>query len=123
MKMTMTEAEKYQALRQLVKLTDVTGQGKMSALRHGMEEVLTPRQKQLVHMYYMEQKPMQLIAEELGLPFTLTELMGFEAKLKAQRQEEIASHDDDPDFEIPEYSYWLLDRGWSNEESKFCGDK
>ena len=62
-------------------------------------------------------------AEELGLPFTLTELMGFEAKLKAQRQEEIASHDDDPDFEIPEYSYWLLDRGWSNEESKFCGDK
>ena len=63
------------------------------------------------------------IAEELGLPFTLTELMGFEAKLKAQRQEEIASHDADPDFEIPEYSYWLLDRGWSNEESKFCGDK
>lgn len=63
----MTEAEKYQALRQLVKLTDVTGQGKMSALRHGMEEVLTPRQKQLVHMYYIEQKPMQLIAEELGL--------------------------------------------------------
>ena len=52
--MTMTEAEKYQALRQLVKLTDVTGQGKMSALRHGMEEVLTPRQKQLVHMYYIE---------------------------------------------------------------------
>ena len=66
MKMTMTEAEKYQALRQLVKLTDVTGQGKMSALRHGMEEVLTPRQKQLVHMYYIEQKPMQLIAEELS---------------------------------------------------------
>ena len=65
--MTMTEAEKYQARRQLVKLTDVTGQGKMSALRHGMEEVLTPRQKQLVHMYYIEQKPMQLIAEELGL--------------------------------------------------------
>lgn len=63
------------------------------------------------------------VAEELGLPFTLTELMGYEAKLKAQRQEELASHDDDPDFEPPEYSYWLLDRGWSSEESKFCGDK
>ncbi len=63
------------------------------------------------------------VAEELGVPFTVTELMGYEAKLKASRQEEIASHGPDEDYEVPEYSYWLLDRGWSNEESKFCGDK
>lgn len=63
----MTDEEKYQALRQLIKLTDVTGKGKISALRHGMNEALTPRQKQLVHMYYIEQKPMKQIASELGL--------------------------------------------------------
>lgn len=63
------------------------------------------------------------VAEELGTPFTVTELMGYEAKLKAARQEEIASHGADEGYQVPEYSYWLLDRGWSNEESKFCGDK
>lgn len=63
------------------------------------------------------------IAEELGTPFTVTELMGYEAKLKAARQEEIASHGAEEGYQVPEYSYWLLDRGWSNEESKFCGDK
>lgn len=63
----MTDEEKYRALRQLIKLTDVTGEGKIVALRHGMNEALTPRQKQLVHMYYIEQKPMTQIADELGL--------------------------------------------------------
>ena len=44
------------------------------------------------------------IAQEIGLPFTLDDKW-------------LAEPDDGGD------SYWLLDRGWSDDEAKFCGDK
>ena len=44
------------------------------------------------------------IAAELDLPFTVL-------KLERQAKEEVG-----------EFSYWLLDHGWSNDEAQFCGE-
>ena len=49
------------------------------------------------------------VAEELGLPFTLKELRNYE---------ELSDEDMAVDYET---TYWLLDRGWSNDEAAFCG--
>ena len=53
------------------------------------------------------------IAAELDLPFTVGELRAYETKLKLQRQAK---------EEVREFSYWLLDHGWSNDEARFCGE-
>ena len=60
------------------------------------------------------------IAEELGLPFTLAELRAYETRKKLSRVKpdvpiEEGEEDEDADFE----GYWLLDRGWENDESIF----
>ena len=60
------------------------------------------------------------IAEAEGLPFTLQELRAYETRLKLSRikpdvQIEEGDADEDEDFE----GYWLLDRGWENDESAF----
>lgn len=60
------------------------------------------------------------IAEELGLPFTLQELRAYETRKKLSRVKpdvpiEEGEEDEDADFE----GYWLLDRGWENDESVF----
>ncbi len=60
------------------------------------------------------------IAEAEGLPFTLQELRAYETRLKLSRikpdvQIEEGEADEDEDFE----GYWLLDRGWENDESAF----
>ena len=60
------------------------------------------------------------IAEAEGLPFTLQELRAFETKkmlsrIKPDVQIEEGEADEDEDFE----GYWLLDRGWENDESAF----
>ena len=65
------------------------------------------------------------VAEELGLPFTLKELRNYEL-LKGGRQQqdreltddEMAADEMAADYET---TYWLLDRGWSNDEAAFCG--
>lgn len=59
------------------------------------------------------------VAEELGLPFTVEELRAYETKkLLAERTEEIAGG------EVPEsHEYWLLNRGWENNEAAFCGSE
>ena len=59
-------------------------------------------------------------AEAEGLPFTLQELRAYETRLKLSRikpdvQIEEGEADEDEDFE----GYWLLDRGWENDESAF----
>jgi len=59
------------------------------------------------------------VAEELGLPFSIMDLFVYESRLKQSRN---------PDEEITEvipeenYVYWLVDRGWKNDESRFCGE-
>ena len=60
------------------------------------------------------------IAEAEGLPFTLQELRAYETRLKLSRikpdvQIDEGEEDEDEDFE----GYWLLDRGWENDESAF----
>ena len=60
------------------------------------------------------------IAEEMGLGFTLTDLKKYETKLKFKRSTEPSPEEGD-EVKIP--VYWLLDRGWQNDEAVFCGDK
>ena len=60
------------------------------------------------------------IAEEMGLGFTLSDLKKYETKLKFQHSLEPAIQEGD---EVVHAVYWLLDRGWQNDESVFCGDK
>ncbi len=60
------------------------------------------------------------VAAELGLPFTLQELRAYETRKKLSRVRpdvpiEEGEEDEDADFE----GYWLLDRGWENDESVF----
>lgn len=62
------------------------------------------------------------IAAEQGLPFTLDDLRKYETRKKMAR----ATQDPDEWLAEPDdggESYWLLDRGWSDDESKFCGGK
>ncbi len=59
------------------------------------------------------------IAAELGLPFTIDELRKYETRKKMAR----ATQDPDEWLQQPiddGESYWLLDHGWSDDESKFC---
>lgn len=62
------------------------------------------------------------VAEELGLPFTLKELRNYEL-LKWGRQHQDRELTDDEMATDDETTYWLLDRGWTNDEAAFCGDK
>ena len=59
--------EEYMALRQYIKLVGSGSQGLTESVRQALEHELTPRQRQLVNMYYIEQMQMQDIAEERGL--------------------------------------------------------
>lgn len=62
------------------------------------------------------------IAAEQGLPFTLDDLRKYETRKKMAR----ATQNPDEWLTEPDdggESYWLLDRGWSDDESKFCSGK
>ena len=59
--------EEYMALRQYIKLVSEASGGTAGALRRAINSELTRRQRQLISMYYIEQLPMQEIADELGL--------------------------------------------------------
>lgn len=60
------------------------------------------------------------IAEEMGLGFTLLDLKKYETRLKFKHSTEPAIEEGD---EVVLPVYWLLDRGWQNDESVFCGDE
>lgn len=55
------------------------------------------------------------IAEELGLGFTVKELRAYETRLKMDRLR------DDAEIGGPEEEqvFWLLDRGWNTDKSRF----
>lgn len=59
--------EEYQALRKFLKIIESSDGGMVSRVKIAIDDELTDRQKQLVHMYYIEQNRMQDIADELGL--------------------------------------------------------
>lgn len=60
------------------------------------------------------------IAEEIGLPFSVSDLRKYETRRKMARATK------NPDEWLAEpvdagESYWLLDRGWTDDEAKFGG--
>ena len=68
MEKNISREEEYQALRSLLKLaSDTKHQRAADFVRIAIEEELTPRQRQLVEMYYLRQIPMQYIGRELGI--------------------------------------------------------
>lgn len=60
------------------------------------------------------------IAAELGLPFTVDELRAYETRKKLSRvKPDVPIEEGDPDEDADFEGYWLLDRGWENDESIF----
>lgn len=63
--------EEYQYLRKFLKMMVNADKGGLAdAVKCSIEEDLTPRQRQLVTMYYLEQMRMQDIADELNIHIT-----------------------------------------------------
>ena len=63
------------------------------------------------------------VAEELGLPFTCVDLKVYEATRKNSRHKDVELTEADLAADDDDYFYWLEDTGWTNDESRFCGDK
>ena len=61
------------------------------------------------------------IAEAEGLAFTIDDLRKYETRKKLKK----ATMDNDAWLAMADDGgddYWLLDHGWSDDESKFCGE-
>ncbi len=66
--MTSQEREtEYQYLRQSLKALDEPGERLSQKLAEAIQAELTPRQKQVVELYYKRQMTMEMIAEQLGV--------------------------------------------------------
>lgn len=93
---------------------------KDSALRARVEEAVACYPGSLEIRESLVEAVLLPIAEELSLPFTVAELRAYETRKKLSRIKpdvpiEEGEEDEDADFE----GYWLLDRGWENDESAF----
>lgn len=62
------------------------------------------------------------IAEEMGLGFTLMDLYTYERQLKNERSRDVELTEEELAAEDEEYTYWLVDKGWANDESCFRKD-
>ena len=62
------------------------------------------------------------IAEEMGLGFTLMDLYTYERQLKNERSRDVELTEEELAAEDAEYTYWLVDKGWANDESCFRED-
>ena len=62
------------------------------------------------------------IAEEMGLGFTLMDLYNYERQLKRERSRDVALTEEELKAADEEYHYWLVDKGWENDESCFKQD-
>ena len=96
--------ENEQSLRDRVKLALDCYPGSLEVRESVVKNVLLP------------------IAREEGLDFTVDDLRKYETRKKMKKaamdnNEWLAMEDDGGD------DFWLLDHGWSNDESRFCGDK
>ena len=80
----MRETE-YLSLRSFVKQLEQPESSVAALVAAAVEQELTPRQKQMVKMYYIEQHTMRDIAKQLGVtPSTVTRtLQAARAKLQA----------------------------------------
>ena len=52
------------------------------------------------------------VAGELGLPFTIMDLLVYETRLKAQRQQDVELTEEELAAPMEDHSYWLIDHGW-----------
>lgn len=59
-------------------------------------------------------------AAEQGFSFTLEDLRKYETRIKLRNHKDVEIDPNEPDDDT---HYFLLDHGWTNDESKFCGDK
>lgn len=65
---TISREQEYQALRSFMKLaSDRSMTNTAEQVRYAIEDALTPRQLQMVEMYYLRQMTMESIAAELGV--------------------------------------------------------
>lgn len=62
------------------------------------------------------------VAAEMGLGFTLEELREYEEAVWNERHSDEVADEDDEAIDDTGDKYWLLGRGWSNDEARFCGD-
>ena len=91
--------------------------------RYETEEELKKRVDDAVMAYpgslenreYLVEDVLLPIAEKEGLPFELADLRKYEMHLKMERQKDV----DISQEEDVEYVYWLMDRGWYNDDSIF----
>ena len=61
------------------------------------------------------------IAEEMGLGFTLMDLYNYERALKREHSKDVELSEEELAALEEERSYWLVDKGWANDESCFRG--
>lgn len=59
------------------------------------------------------------IAEEMDLGFTLMDLYNYERQLKHERSRDVELTEEELKAADKEYHYWLVDKGWENDESCF----
>ena len=80
----ISREEEYQALRSFLKLAS-GGDSAAELVECAIREELTPRQRQIVEMYYIKQMPMHYIARELGVvPSTVSRTLA-RAKIRLER--------------------------------------
>ena len=62
-------------------------------------------------------------AEKLGLSFTVDELRKYEEEKWASAHKDVEQTEADLAKSDEDERYWLINRGWSSDEARFCGDK
>ncbi len=83
--MTIGREEEYQVLRSFLRLASENLGSTSELVRCAVEESLTPRQRQLVEMYYIRQMPMHYIARELNLNVSTVSRTLARAKARLER--------------------------------------
>ena len=84
------------------------------------DPALQARVQQAMDSYPGSLEIRDVMTEHVLLPVTLKELRNYEL-LKWGRQHQDRELTDDEMAADDETTYWLLDRGWSNDEAAFCG--
>lgn len=88
-------------------------------LKRKVDEAVENWPGSLENREYLVEDVLIPIATEEGLPFELADLRKYEMHLKMMRNKDV----DVSDEEYVEYVYWLMDRGWHNDDSIFKMDE
>ncbi len=60
------------------------------------------------------------VARELGLDFTVRELWEYETLHFARLHQDVELSEEELAAPVDETEYWLINRGWANDEARFC---